>query len=505
VVARRFASLSSFRRWPLWARGSAAVDEPAAGALVELRERWGLASFRYQWLCACAVWPELRFEITTYLGAELAKVAERDPPDEQELLALARLSWFRQGWMPEDLRLALMRDLEPHYRLIVRQALQQLLYALLDARRADSDGIFALDEVLPRPRRGWHTDLRDVLGTARPAAPEADAIFVRFMTGGLPGAGLASKLARRLGSRWGGRLERLLGSVPRPWEIELDRALARRLGSRVQTWLDRPTLVGALLALAVAPSVVATADSWLQPFYKETVVAEDITGPEMVELRGGSFLMGSPEGKAFSESPQHWVEVSGFAIGRYEVTFDEWDACVADGGCNGYRPSDRGWGRGQHPVINVSWEDAQAYVGWLSEKTGATYRLPSEAEWEYAARAGTTTPFWWGEQATPDMANFDRAVGRTTEVGTYPPNPWGLHDVAGNVWEWVEDCWNESYRGAPVDDSPWLLGDCSRRVVRGGSWYYPPVYLRSAFRFRFEPDDRNLNLGFRVSRTLVTP
>ena len=134
-------------------------------------------------------------------------------------------------------------------------------------------------------------------------------------------------------------------------------------------------------------------------------------------------------------------------------------------------------------MINVSWDDAQAYVAWLSKETGQPYRLLSEAEWEYAARAGTTTRYSWGDDPpTPEQANFGRNVGKTTEVGTYPPNPWGLHDMHGNVWEWVEDCWNESYQGAPSDGSAWTSGDCSRRVLRGGSWVNDPEYLRSADR-----------------------
>ena len=131
------------------------------------------------------------------------------------------------------------------------------------------------------------------------------------------------------------------------------------------------------------------------------------------------------------------------------MSFDQWDACVADGGCDDYRPEDEGWGRGRRPVINVSWKDAQAYVRWLSEKTGQPYRLPSEAEWEYAARAGTTTLYSWGDDIAPENANYGLRGGRTTEVGTYPANP-GLYDMHGNVGEWVEDCQNESYEGAPA-------------------------------------------------------
>jgi formylglycine-generating enzyme required for sulfatase activity len=238
--------------------------------------------------------------------------------------------------------------------------------------------------------------------------------------------------------------------------------------------------------------------------------------PWMISLPSGRFTMGSPEseeGRDDNEGPQHEVALQPFAIGQYEVTFDEWDACVADGGCS-QKPEDEGWGRGNRPVINVSWNHAQEYVAWLKEKTRKPYRLPSEAEWEYAARAGTTTPFWTGATINTDQANYDgRDVygsGRkgeyrqqTTPVDTFEANPWGLHDMHGNVWEWSEDCWNASYDGAPSNGSAWLEGDCSLRVVRGGSWVYLPRVLRSADRNRFVPGVRVNYLGFRVSRTLT--
>ena len=183
--------------------------------------------------------------------------------------------------------------------------------------------------------------------------------------------------------------------------------------------------------------------------------------------------MGSPpteQGRDSDEGPQHTVTIGyRLAVGVYEVTFAEWDACVAAGGCNDYRPADRGWGRGARPVISVNWNDAQAYVTWLSRKTGKSYRLLSESEWEYVARAGTTTRYHTGDTITSSQANFN--VGRTVEVGSYPANAFGLHDVHGNVWEWTQDCWNGSYRGAPANGSAWESGICARRVVRGGSWY----------------------------------
>jgi WD40 repeat protein len=194
--------------------------------------------------------------------------------------------------------------------------------------------------------------------------------------------------------------------------------------------------------------------------------------PEMVVIPPGRFLLGSPEdeeGRDDDEGPQHEVTIGyAFAVGKFPVTFDEWDACVADGGCNGYRPDDQGWGRGNRPVINVSWNDAQAYVAWLSQKTGHAYRLLSEAEWEYAARAGTTTRFSFGNTITAAQASHNHddkctceacvevlLPEKTAPVGSFPPNAFGLHDMHGSVWEWVEDPWHAHYAGAPADGSAW--------------------------------------------------
>ena len=235
--------------------------------------------------------------------------------------------------------------------------------------------------------------------------------------------------------------------------------------------------------------------------------------PEMVVVPSGSFMMGSPESEgegSDDEKPVHEVTIGkAFAVGVYEVTFGEWDACASGGGCNGYRPDDRGWGRGRRPVVNVSREDAQLYVEWLSRRTGKGYRLLSESEWEYAARAGTTGRYHWGNRITPSRANYvgnrasrDAYMGQTAPVGSYSPNGFGLHDVHGNVWEWVGDCWNGSYEGAPADGSVWEGGDCGSRVLRGGSWYDAPELLRSASRSRDSAGNRGGALGFRVARTL---
>jgi formylglycine-generating enzyme required for sulfatase activity len=234
---------------------------------------------------------------------------------------------------------------------------------------------------------------------------------------------------------------------------------------------------------------------------------DDLCGPEMHVVPSGEFVMGSNEYE--SARPLRGVTISRpFAVGKYEVTFAEWDACFAAGGCK-HRPGDEGWGRGKRPVIQVSWHDAKEYTAWLSRKTSRTYRLLSEAEWEYAARAGTTTKYAFGDTIARGQAQFSEGTPwdaeRTVEVGSFRANKFGLHDVHGNVQEWVEDGWHSSYEGAPVDGSVWLGGDPTYRVLRGGSWKEMPAFLTltSAFRYRGDPVRiRNIDVGFRVARTL---
>jgi formylglycine-generating enzyme required for sulfatase activity len=227
--------------------------------------------------------------------------------------------------------------------------------------------------------------------------------------------------------------------------------------------------------------------------------------PEMVPIPAGRFLMGSADGDA-DEKPAHEVHLDKpIAVGKYEITFGEWDACVADDGCQkNKQPADQGWGRVRRPVINVSWQDSKDYTDWLSRKTGKPYRLLSEAEWEYAARAGSTGKYAFGETLNAGQAKFSagkQGVGQTVEVGSFPPNAWGLHDMHGNVWEWVDDCYFPNYVGAPADGSPRSAPDCGgARVLRGGSWDYTPEDLRSAVRYRLPPFYRVDEIGFRVAR-----
>ena len=231
--------------------------------------------------------------------------------------------------------------------------------------------------------------------------------------------------------------------------------------------------------------------------------------PEMVVVPAGSFMMGSPDSGGWKgERPAHRVTIPApFAVGKYEVTFAEWDACRADGACWDY-VNDQGWGRRNRPVIDVKWVHARAYVRWLSRETGEQYRLLSEAEWEYVARAGSQTRYAWGDQIGRNRANCAGCGSRwddksTAPVGSFAPNAFGLHDLHGNVSEWVEDCHHGSYVGAPSDGTAWTRRDCSGHVARGGSWDSSPYGLRSASREGWNPGVDFDDLGFRVARTLA--
>jgi formylglycine-generating enzyme required for sulfatase activity len=233
--------------------------------------------------------------------------------------------------------------------------------------------------------------------------------------------------------------------------------------------------------------------------------------PEMIVVPAGEFMMGSPEDekdRSSDEGPRHRVLIARpVAVARFELTFDEWDACAAHGDCDPH-VSDSERGRGRQPVINVSWNDAQSYVEWLSRLTGQRYRLLTEAEWEYAARAGTTTVYYWGNEIGKGNANCKECGSpwdwkTPAPAGSFAANAFGLYDMAGNVWQWAQDCYHAGYNGAPTDGSAWSGGDCSRRVYRGGSWVDEARTLRSASRARVSMGNRANGHGFRVARTLT--
>jgi formylglycine-generating enzyme required for sulfatase activity len=259
------------------------------------------------------------------------------------------------------------------------------------------------------------------------------------------------------------------------------------------------SLRGALLAAAM----VGAEAQGLKPgdSFKDCPVC-----PEMVVVPAGSFAMGSDASS--DETPIHQVRLARpFAVGRVEVTFAEWDACVADGGCS-HKPADQGWGRELRPVIDVSWDDVtSAYLPWLSRKAGRAYRLPSEAEWEYAARGGSRSVYAWGEDIGTGRANCDGCGSawdnrQTAPAGSFAPNTFGLHDMHGNVWEWTADCYRNSYAAAPANGSARTSPQCRTYVVRGGGWNDRARYLRSAIRYGDPPTYRGVYVGFRVARGL---
>ncbi len=265
-------------------------------------------------------------------------------------------------------------------------------------------------------------------------------------------------------------------------------------------YLPRMPALGRLDFAGLQPSTLAG-------FSFQDVLSDGSLGPRMQLIPPGTFMMGStPEDQvSVDEQPLHPVTIAQpFALGRFPVTFDEYDRFAMDAGRK--RPKDWGWGRGNRPVIGVSWEDAAAYCAWLSQQTGRTYRLPSEAEWEYGCRAGSETRWCFGdaeEDLGPHAWYGANMEGRTHPVGEKRPNRWGLHDMHGNVWEWCEDHAHRSYEGAPADGSAWIDGDAEAgadRVVRGGSWINLARNVRSACRGRYEPDDRVVDLGFRCAR-----
>lgn len=229
-------------------------------------------------------------------------------------------------------------------------------------------------------------------------------------------------------------------------------------------------------------------------------------GPQMLAIGGGSFSRGDLQGDGDSdEKPPVKIRLAPFAIGIYEVTFREYDQFCDD--TRRGKPDDQGWGRGSRPVVNVSWEDANAYAGWLSRRTEQRYRLPTDAEWEYAARAGTSSRYWWGNEAEPHRANCADCGSlweseKSAPVGRFPPNPFGLHDTAGNVFEWVADCWRDNFSAVTDSDNPVGDGECGKRVIRGGAWSFPIQEVRSANRWRDFPTRRSDDTGFRLVREL---
>ena len=326
-------------------------------------------------------------------------------------------------------------------------------------------------------------------------------------------------------------LKRQQKGAPEPTPLHREFIAASRNAERVARSRARRTkaLIGALALLLTTSGVGWWQQSWLREQYQwRVVMGPSVLSPEtekdkaakpdsdfkecvhgcptMIVVPAGKFTMGSHQEEYFyNERPQREVTIAKpFAVGRTEITFGEWDICAAAGACP--KVPDYGWGRENRPVISVSWEEAKSYVAWLIRTTGKDYRLLSEAEWEYAARAGSQTLFSFGDHydALGDHAWFGENSDRKTQpVARKKPNAFGLHDMHGNVWEWVEDQWHDDYTGAPTDGSAWIEGGNAPRVFRGGAYEnHHPDYLRSSQRNRVIPLERMRDVGFRVGRTL---
>lgn len=267
-----------------------------------------------------------------------------------------------------------------------------------------------------------------------------------------------------------------------------------------------------LASILLLPGQISriTVDRAQNPAQEKEIFSDSLRGlgfgPEMVRIPGGRYLRGDFQGDGDDdEHPLAEVRLKPFAISRFEITFDQYELFCGQTRCA--LPDDSGWGRGDRPVINVSWQEANAYVNWLAEKTGKSYRLPSDAEWEYASRAGKSTRYAWGDEVESGHANCDGCGSiwdgdKTARVGRFEPNAFGLYDTAGNVFEWVADCFHDRFSEAPADGSPIEKAGCGKRVIRGGAWSFPPHEVRSANRWRDFPSRRSDDTGFRVALEL---
>jgi formylglycine-generating enzyme required for sulfatase activity/class 3 adenylate cyclase len=233
------------------------------------------------------------------------------------------------------------------------------------------------------------------------------------------------------------------------------------------------------------------------PVLPPTPSDEVVRGPEMIAIRGGSFVMGSNDDP--TEKPTRQVTIKPFAMSQHPVSVREWNECAAAKAC-GFVAT----GKDDTPVTNISWSDAKQFVGWLAGTTRKAYRLPSEAEWEYAARGGTQTKYWWGDQFRSGMVNCSNCadignVEQPVKIGSFRPNPFGLHDMGGGVDQWVEDCWHKNYQGAPADGSAWAEGECGSHVIRSGSWKNDARYVRPSNRDGYDTNVRYPTHGFRIA------
>ena len=479
-----------------------------------------------QWLCACAVFPDLRLPLTLQLGREVADFLDLEWPGENEFMHLARLAWFRDGRIPEDVRLALLESLDRKLESKVRLAIEEVIYNAV----AELEHTSNLRE-FTKPKSSWRWAFKGFLHSLKPGMRQYDTIYRRFM----------------------------LGYRPDKLNLEIEAWARRRLGDRYSPLVDLRSLTVGTASVVLALGLAFLPDN-IGPLEKQIVSSErtaelvEFTDtlsngslcpfcPRMVSLPSASFVMGSPveETERFDSTKQQiQVDLPAFAIGMFEVTvgqyrafvdatgFEVRDGCtIKNTGAQGARDEPgRSWlapgfeQNDSHPVTCVSWSDAQAFGSWLSEKTGKSYRLPSEAEWEFASRAGTLDRYFWGDDEvgcefangadesaktkSPNLSVMSCSDGyyTTAPVGLFSPNAFGLYDMIGNVSEWMKESWHDSYGDAQGDSVPLSIGSEPHRVVRGGSWNDSPDLLRSATRIRNLQEFRSNDLGFRLARTL---
>ena len=487
------ASLAQQYELPLqsenWGRVDRRPPDVTYGVtLPDLESYLGPEGFR--WLAACSFYPELHWDLTLNLRRRLFSNTTKEG-DEAILRRFLRLPWFREGAIPDEIRLQLFLSLHKTDPKLARQ-IHQYLLDILKSRQVE-EGTFAADERrldiavqkawMAKDRRERRNALREVEHLS-PGEIQRDYAMVRLIQE-KPTSLLAIILPLSFRKYF---YPEGLPIYPVKWWAGL-----------VVSVLVALTLLGGVEGIQ---RYRASVEKQGNDITRNPADSVDI---ELVKIPAGSFVMGSPpdeEGRYDDEGPTHRVTIPEFWMGRYEVTQRQWRAVM------GANPSE--FKGDDLPVETVSWDDAREFCRKLEALTGRKFRLPTEAEWEYAARAGTTTPFAFGASLSSEQANFNgnypyggaqKGVYRekTTTVGRFNPNQFGLYDMHGNVWEWVEDIWHGNYEGAPTDGSAWVSGsNSSRRVLRGGSWSGYGDSCRSAVRLNRTPDTRDYYLGFRV-------
>ena len=535
-----------------WFERKSPPAEDVDQLLAEIRDYLGEDGWK--WLLACAVYPELTWDLTLYHGFALFGHEDHWLREwATRLLRLVRLPWFRQSWMPDWLRQQLVDRLDGSAGETVRQAIDRLLRSAVENPQQPVPLWYAQPDRLTltqRLRMAWRW-LRISIAAAKvgPEEPIRDYVFLNFMSGrqnrlgvslpeairrliyrdGLPALGVRPALSLGVAVIAAVTAAYALVSVTSPTQQDqagLRLPLAPPPDPQLVNglWFKDPAGVPVGNSGVIVPAIIRSGKVYKVDLGNNVFL-------EMVSIPDGEFLMGEDENgvaeyerecgryyndkaqckdRADDQAPQHRVRVKGFLMGRYEVTQQQWKA-VMGALPPGMKDLDEKF-RGENlPVVRVSWDEIQQFL----RKLGSEYRLPAEAEWEYAARAGTTTAYAFGAEISPDIVNYNGNYpagnqpkglyrGAPIAVGSLGlANDWGLYDMHGNVWEWCADEWHDSYRGAPIDGRPWVTSARAvLRVLRGGSWFNYAVLCRSANRTWRAPGDRYGGVGFRLSRTL---